>query len=422
MAMSKTRSAYKAQFNPVFREANRTRLRYRVLMGGAGSGKSYNLAQDYIIKLSDPRFGGANLLVCRKVDETHRYSTFAELCGAVRRVFGTDWPLYWQVGQSPLRLQSLVTGNEILFRGMLDLNQRERVKSLSFAGGKLCWIWCEEATELSQENVEILDDRLRGALNGASLFYQLTLSFNPVSAHHWLKRRFFDDPPENALLCHSTYRDNRFIDPDFHHRMEDRRKRDPEGYRVYALGEWGESGGCILTDFTVESFDASPARFDAMAVGQDFGYNHHNAILLLGLKDGELYICAEIYEREKDTAELIRQADARGLDKGLRMWCDSAEPDRIRTWQRAGYRAFAVKKEPGCILAQIDWLKRRLIHVHPACENTLREMRAWQWAKDPRGGEWEDAPAEGFDDAMAALRYGIEGWRRKREPQRKENP
>lgn len=405
----------RAQFNPVFREANRSRLRYRVLMGGAGSGKSYNLAQDYVIRLSDPQLRGANLLVCRKVDEANRYSTFAELCGAVRRTFGADWERYWIIRHSPMSLKSRVTGNEIVFRGMADMAARERVKSLSFSGGKLCFIWLEEATEFTREDVEILDDRLRGALSNPNLFYQLTLSFNPVSAHHWIKRRFFDQPQENVLLCRSTYRDNRFIDPGFHQRMMERKARDPEGYRVYGLGEWGESSGCILTDYAVEEFSTDPARFDAMAIGQDFGYNHANAILLLAMKDGELFICAEIYERGKDTAELIRLAEERGLSHGLRMWCDSAEPDRIRTWQRAGFRAFAVKKEPGSILAQIDWLKRRRIHVHASCENTLREMRAWQWAKAPGADEWEDRPADGFDDAMAALRYGIEGWRHRRE-------
>lgn len=415
MIMETQTGRHSVAFNPVFREANRTRLRYRVLMGGAGSGKSYNLAQDYVLKLSDPRYAGANLLVCRKVDETHRYSTFAELCGAVKRIFGADWQAYWQIRQSPPQLKSLVTGNEIVFRGMADAAARERVKSLSFTGGKLCWIWCEEATELSRENVEILDDRLRGALPSPALYYQLTLSFNPVSANHWIKRRFFDVPQENALLCRSTYLDNRFIDPQFHQRMLERKARDPEGYRIYGQGEWGESGGRILTDYTVETFDTDPARFDATAIGQDFGFNHANAILQLAMKDGELYVLREIYEREKDTAELIRIAERRGFPKGVRMWCDSAEPDRIRTWQRAGFRALAVKKEPGSVLAQIDWLKRRKIHVHVSCQNTLNELEAWQWAKAPGTDEWEDAPADGFDDAMAAMRYGIESWRRRRE-------
>lgn len=72
-----------AQFNPVFRPVNEWRGRYRILKGSAGSGKSVNIAQDYIAKLSDPAYTGANLLVVRKIEETNRDSTFAELQAAI---------------------------------------------------------------------------------------------------------------------------------------------------------------------------------------------------------------------------------------------------------------------------------------------------------------------------------------------------
>ena len=45
-------------------------------------------AQDYIAKLSDPAYTGANLLVVRKIEETNRDSTFAELQAAIYRMFG----------------------------------------------------------------------------------------------------------------------------------------------------------------------------------------------------------------------------------------------------------------------------------------------------------------------------------------------
>ena len=88
-------------FNPVFREVNASRVRYRVLKGGAGSGKSFNLAQDYILKLGDPRYKGANLLVLRKVDDSNKYSTYSELCGAVQRIYGAHWEKYWRIGSKP---------------------------------------------------------------------------------------------------------------------------------------------------------------------------------------------------------------------------------------------------------------------------------------------------------------------------------
>ena len=95
-------------FNLNFLEANRTKCRYRIFFGSAGSGKSVNIiAQDFIIKLSDKRYTGANLLVVRGVDETNRYSTFAELTGAVERIYGTKAYKHWRITKSPLSLQSL---------------------------------------------------------------------------------------------------------------------------------------------------------------------------------------------------------------------------------------------------------------------------------------------------------------------------
>ena len=96
---------------------------------------------------------------------------------------------------------------------MKDQRQREKVKSITFKNGKLTWIWCEEATELLPEDVDILDDRLRGHLDNPNLFYQITMTFNPVSATHWIKARYFDKADPDVLTHHSTYRTNRFIDP-----------------------------------------------------------------------------------------------------------------------------------------------------------------------------------------------------------------
>lgn len=401
-------------FNRIFREVNGSRHRYRVLKGSAGSGKSFNLAQDYIIKLSDPAFKGANLLVARKVDDSNKYSTFAELCGAVYRIFGSLHDRYWKITRNPLGLQSLVTGNQIIFRGMADERQRERVKSITFPGGKLTWIWCEEATELEEDFIEILDDRLRGELPNTNLYYQMTFSFNPVSSSHWIKRRFFDTASEDVITNHSTYLDNRFCDAAYHRRMMDRKERDPDGYQVYGLGEWGELGGLIFTNYEVHDFETDEEYFDAMAIGQDFGYNHANAILVLGIKDGEIYVCSEIYLHEHDAEQIIEIAKKRGLPDHLKMWCDSAEPGTIKTWRRVGgyRRAEAVEKEKGCVRAQIDWLKARKIHIHPSCLNTVKEIQSWKWTKNKQTGMYEDEPVSVFDDAMAALRYGIERWRK----------
>ena len=210
---------------------------------------------------------------------------------------------------------------------------------------------------------------------------------------------------EQVLAHHSTYLDNRFIDDGYRRRMERRRIEDPEGYRIYGEGEWGEVGGLILTNIDIGEFDAG---FDVRYLGQDFGFNHANAILDVGWRDGELYVMRELYVHEMDTAEIIALAEREGFPKNVEMFCDSAEPDRIKTWQKAGFRAVPVKKGAGSVRAQIDFLKGRRIHIAPCCVNTIKEITQWKWKRDRQTGAYLDEPVEFFDDAMAALRYSVE--------------
>lgn len=399
------------QANAAFKEVNRSQKRYIVMKGSAGSGKSYDTAQNYILRLMQDK--GRNLVAMRKSDITNRDSTFAELTGAIYRMFGDKADLYWKINTSPLQLTCKANGNKIIFRGMNDEKQREKLKSITFQNGKLTDVWLEEATEFTQADVEIIDDRLRGELPDGQ-FYQIRMTFNPVNKNHWIKRVFFDISDPNVLTHHSTFLNNRFIDEAYRARMERRKSVDPEGYRIYGLGEWGEVGGLILSNYIVEEFNTSSDCFDYMVNAQDFGFNHANCIGEVGFKDGELYLCKELYVFEKDTAEIIQLANSKGFNKGLTMWCDSAEPDRIKMWQKAGYRARPVNKggSNGSIRAQIDHLKQHRIHIHPSCVNTIKEIQQWKWRKDEKTGEYLDEPVPFQDDAMAMLRYSIEQERR----------
>lgn len=391
--------------NRVFKAPDQSQKRYIVMKGSAGSGKSVDTAQHYILRLmSDP---GRNLLCVRKSDVTNRDSTFAELQGAIFRMFGENYKKYWYINSSDMRLECIANHNQIFFRGVNDEKQREKLKSIAVKRGKLTDVWIEEATELTQNDFEIIDDRLRGELPKGQ-FYQIRLTFNPVSSSHWIKKHFFDRADPDVFTHHSTYKDNRFIDDAYYRRMERRKEVDPDGYRIYGLGEWGEVGGLILTNYVIEDFDTSPERFDYMVNSQDFGYNHADCIGEVGFKDGELYLCREIYEFEKDTGELIDLANKRGFNRSLTMWCDSAEPDRIKMWRKAGYKARGVKKEPNSVRAQIDYLKLHKIHIHPSCVNTIKEIQQWKWKKNEKTNEYLDEPVNFFDDAMAMLRYSIE--------------
>ena len=401
----------KVEFNAVFKEFNRTKCRYRLAKGSAGSGKSVNIATDFILKLSDMKYKGANLLVVRQTEASHEFSTFAELVAAIHR---TGLAPFWEWKKSPLSLTCLVTGNSIIFRGFNDEKARERVKSINFPTGKLVWIWAEECTQMQESDCDILDDRLRGKLDNPNLYYQMTFSFNPVSASHWIKRKYWDYESEDIFKCHSTYLDNRFVDEAYYKRMQMRKEQDPEGYKVYGEGEWGETGGLILHNYVIEELSTDFDRYDNVLYAQDFGFNHANCILEVGFKDDEIFVLRELYVFEKDTDEIIQLAEEMNFDKKKKMWCDSAEPDRIKMWKRAGYlKAEGINKggAKGSVKAQIDYLKQHRIHINGSCINTIKEIQQWKWQKDSKTGLYIDEPVDFFDDAMAALRYCVETYR-----------
>lgn len=405
--------------NASFREPDMSRKRYIIMKGSAGSGKSTDTAQHYILRLMQDK--GRNLLCVRKVDVTNRDSTFAELQKAIFKMFGDAYKKYWYINSSAMRITCKVNGNEIIFRGMKDDSQREKLKSITFKRGTLTDVWIEEATELTKNDFEIIDDRLRGELPEGQ-FYQIRMTFNPVSASHWIKKDFFDRADPDVLTHSSTYLNNRFIDAAYHRRMMRRKEVDPEGYKVYGLGEWGETAGLILHNYVIEEISQNFEDYDDIAIGQDFGFNHANAIYVYGYKDGDIYVLFGLYGYEKDTSEWIIEADG-VIPKDKDMWCDSAEPDRIKMWREAGWRAKPVLKEQGSVKAQIDWIKgnpkgknkksiKRIVHIHPSCTDFIKEIEQWKWKYDDKHSEYLDEPVPFFDDAMASLRYGIEGWRK----------
>ena len=157
------------QSNKAFSEVHRSKKRYIALKGSAGSGKSVDTAQQYLIRLLKDK--GRNLVCIRKSDVTNRDSTYAELTGAIYRL-GLE--KYFECRLSPLQIRC-INGNMIIFRGVNDEKQREKLKSITFQKGKLTDVWIEEATELTQSDFEIIDDRLRGNLPKGQ-FYQIKMT------------------------------------------------------------------------------------------------------------------------------------------------------------------------------------------------------------------------------------------------------
>lgn len=104
-------------------------------------------------------------------------------------------------------------------------------------------MWFEEPTEITQEDWQQCDIRLRGQ---SPYYKQQVFSFNPVNINHWLKKVFFDDKKPNSITLHSTYKDNKFLDDEQIEVLESFKETDPYYYDVYCLGQWGVLGKTIF--------------------------------------------------------------------------------------------------------------------------------------------------------------------------------
>lgn len=222
----------KKVFNDVYLPYLDNTDRYLIFYGGGSSGKSYFIAQRWIYKLIHP--SRCNLLVTRQTGDTNRRSTFPLLKQVI-----SNWNLgqHFKVNESDMRIKCLLTGNEVAFAGLDDV---EKIKSITFESGELTHIWCEEATEMNEADVNQLKVRLRGG----NTKKQIVLSFNPINIQHWIKAHFIDSGL--ATVCFSTYKDNKFLTDDDRKALEDLKHTDEYTYNVYCLGQWGILGKTVF--------------------------------------------------------------------------------------------------------------------------------------------------------------------------------
>ena len=222
----------KQVFNDVYLPFLDNDDRYLIFYGGGSSGKSYFIAQRWIYKLIHPE--RCNLLIVRQTGDTNRRSTFPLMKQVI-----SNWNLskYFKVNESDMRIVCLLTGNEVAFAGLDDV---EKIKSITFANGELTHEWVEESTECSESDINQLKVRLRGGKSKK----QMVLSFNPINIQHWIKRHFIDSGL--ATVCFSTYKDNKFLTDADRQALEDLKYTDEYTYNVYCLGQWGILGKTVF--------------------------------------------------------------------------------------------------------------------------------------------------------------------------------
>ena len=269
--------------------------RYRVVKGSRASKKSKTMALWVITNMM--KYPNANTLVVRKVYGTLKNSCFSDLQWAIHNLQVDD---FWEWTTQPLEITYKPTGQKILFRGFDD---PLKITSIAVDRGSLCWVWVEEAYEISrEEDFDMLDESIRGIVENG-LFKQITLTLNPWNEHHWIKKRFFDKEDENTLAMTTNYMCNEWLDKSDLKLFETMKLNNPRRYQVAGLGNWGIVDGLIYENWREEKLDVEELVKDTnlkSVFGLDFGYTNDPTALFCGLIDTDnkkLYVFDELYEK-----------------------------------------------------------------------------------------------------------------------------
>lgn len=385
-----------------------TKKRYRVLKGGRASKKSTTTALNHIQRLCE--YPESNLLVVRQVFKDHRDSTYAQLKWAIHQLGVQE---DWIFKVAPLEMVRKSTRQKILFRGLDD---PLGITSITVDTGYLNFVWIEEAFQVKREDdFDKLDMSIRGRLP-EGYFKQITLTFNPWSERHWLKRRFFDTPDPDTFTLTTTYEKNEFLGEEDKKLFEKMKVRQPKRYKVEGLGHWGIAEGVIFDNWEEREFDHHEiAKMPGIksAFAMDFGYTNDPTAFIAALVDMEnmeLWVFDEHYQRGMLTKQIADMLKNKGYAKE-RIIADNEGRviDELRLLHKIP-RIEKAQKGSGSILGGIEFLKEFQIYVHPRCQNLMIELENYTWSKDKYDNQL-NKPIDEWNHAIDALRYATERFR-----------
>ena len=367
-----------------------------VIYGGANAGKTYSIADKLLCQTVWQSDRPLKALIIRKTFPALRVSAL-EILEKRAKLFQMPFNL------NEAKWIAKCLNMTFIFQSLNNKEDYEKLKSQT----DIDFIWINEIIQLREPDYEECLRRLRG---GKSLFEQIIIDFNPIGKTSWIFKRFFERNIGNARKLRYTIKDNH---PDYLamektqrelKRLEATKIHNKNYYNIYFLGQWGELEGII---YNWDIADKAPSNPDEIFYGGDFGYSVDPAVLLkIYRKADEFWLEQIIYETGLTNIELGRKMKKKGVGFDEYSYWDSAEPKSIQELCDMGFTAKPCEKGPDSVLAGIDFLQDKKIHIIDGGEETIIEQRSYVRQQD-KDGNWMPKPIQFNNHAMDAARYGI---------------
>jgi phage terminase large subunit len=267
--------------------------RYRVLYGGRGGSKSWNVARALLVKgaKSPMRFLCAREFQTSIKDSVHKLLT--------DQIFALGLESFYEITQNSIRGKN---GTEFAFVGLK--NNIANIKS--FEGVDLCWV--EEAQTVSKLSWNVLIPTIRKDKS------EIWITFNPELETDETFQRFVVSPPQNAVVQKINWSDNPWFPETLELERQALKNRDIEAYNTVWEGICRQTldGAIFAKEMTLAEIEGRITKvpYDATKPVHaifDLGWADNTACWLMQFIGQELHFIRYFEDNQKTITYYLQE-------------------------------------------------------------------------------------------------------------------
>lgn len=396
----------KQEVNKLFAPLWEDGVRYYILMGGRGAGRSTGASQFVLSQLLSPEF--FRCAIMRAIHSDIRHSFWKELNDRIEEqeikeaLHITDNDMAISYGR-----------NSVNAHGFRQSSSSNSAKLKSLANYNTVVI--EEAEEIGEAEFMKLDDTLR-TVKGT---IKIVLLLNPPPKNHWIIQRWFDlkksevggfyEPVlkkgvDNVSFVYGNFENNiENLDAETIRRYRSYETNKPAYYYQMIKGLVPETlRGKIYNNW--EQIEKIPDEARLIRFGEDYGWFPDPACAVAIYYWNGGYIIDELAYGTELTNEYLA-GKIKEVGDALTI-ADSAEPKSIAEQKKFGIKVEGSSKGADSVDFGIKKVSEKKIWVTKKSVNVWTSYENYAWAED-KDGNPKGEPKHEYSHAMDAIRYAL---------------
>ncbi|MBQ3311708.1 PBSX family phage terminase large subunit [bacterium] len=263
--------------------------RYKVLVGGRGSAKSYSVGLTLLIKGMQTKI---RILCTRQIQASIKDSVHKLLSDLINEY---NLNGFYSVTQDTIRG---INGTEFIFKGLKNnIGEIKSTQGINIA-------WCEEAESITQESWDVLIPTIREPES------EIWITFNPNLKTDATYQNFVVNKPDNCITVQMNYTDNPFFPDVLRDEMEFCKKINYPKYEHIWLGVPNAEAGNLIKMNMFQRYKLPPERFNGLYICCDTAFSEkksadNSAFMLMGVKGKDKYIL-DVYCKKVTFVDLCR--------------------------------------------------------------------------------------------------------------------